>query len=369
MQRVVMLLDMDYFFAQVEERENPLLKGRPLIVCIFSGRGELGGVVSTCNYAARELGVRSGMPIAFAKRAAREGTFLKADFAKYQKASQAIMGIVKRHAQTTEQASIDEIYAELTQECCGEFGKAAKIAQKIKGEILQQEKLTCSIGIGENKLIAKMAADAKKPDGLSVVKPQEVGRFLHAMPAGKLIGVGKKTEEKLNSLGIKTIWEIAQREEGFLVENFGKSMGGYLFLASKGQDDAPVQEKEEAGQISRIASFPKDTDDHGEIAQLVEKLAQLVFEKVREGGLEFRQVTFTAILDGMQQHTRSRTLPKHESSLLALQKTALELADAFGLEGKKMRRAGVKVSMLQKIGSACGGGSAAVKTQKGLLDF
>jgi len=348
MQLIVMLLDMDYFFAQVEERENPLLAGKPLMVCIFSGRGELGGVVSTCNYAARALGVHSGMPIAFAKKKAPEGAFLKADFEKYNKASEAVMGIVGAHAKTVEQASIDEAYADITQECNGDFKKAAKIAQEIKKEILKQEKLTCSVGIGENKLIAKMAAGEKKPDGLTVVKQGEAAAFLGPMPVGKLFGVGKKTEEKLHALGIKTIGELAKKEEGLLKENFGNSFGHYLFEASKGVDEEEVREREEPAQVSKVASFPEDTNNREEIAKMVATLAQGVHEKLCEGGLEFRQVTFIGILEGLQTHTKSKTQEKHSQSGELLKSVAQELAAGFGLGGKKMRRAGVRVGMLQK---------------------
>ncbi|MBM3229585.1 DNA polymerase IV, partial [Candidatus Parvarchaeota archaeon] len=241
--RIVLHLDMDSFFASCEQRQNPALFGKPVAVCIFSGRDSDSGAISTANYAARALGIKSGMPIKMAKKIAPQATYLPANFALYTGVSDSILEIVKVHCKTTQQASIDEVYADITFEASGDYRIAKALAQTIKKEVFEQEKLTCSIGIAPNKLVAKIASDFQKPDGLTVVKPDEVPGFLSPLPVKKLLGVGPKTESELAKLGIESIADLRKREMSELVGLLGVARGKWLYESSRGTDAQPVQQR------------------------------------------------------------------------------------------------------------------------------
>ena len=178
--RVIIHVDLDYFFAQCEERENPAYKDKPVVVCVYATRGGDSGAVSTANYVARKFSVKSGIPITLAKRLlkGRDAVFLPVNRELYDKVSLEIMRILRNHADRFEQVSIDEAYLDVSQKANGNFALASELAKEIKEDILAREKLTCSIGVGPNKLVAKVAAGHKKPDGLTIIKPEEVRGFL-----------------------------------------------------------------------------------------------------------------------------------------------------------------------------------------------
>ncbi len=193
MQRVVLHIDMDYFFAAIEERENPELREKAVVVCMLSGRSELSGSVSTCNYVAREFGIRSGMPCSRAKKLNPEAVFLPVRKDFYTSVSDRIMEILRSYADpgngdSFEQISVDEAFLESSERTGGDFRLAFEIGMQIKKEIKEKENLTCSIGIGPNKLISKMASSAKKPDGITVVSPQDLEAFLWPLNVSKLWG-------------------------------------------------------------------------------------------------------------------------------------------------------------------------------------
>ncbi|MGQ9597595.1 MAG: Y-family DNA polymerase, partial [Thermoproteota archaeon] len=258
--RIIMLVDLDYFFVQCEEVRNPSLKDRPVVVCVYSDRGGDSGVVSTANYVARKYGVKSGIPIAVAKRMLRDANtvFLPVDHEHYARISNGIMDILRGHADSFEQAGIDEAYLDVS-ESIGDFDMAGEIAKGIKEEVRKSYGITCSIGIGPNKLIAKIAADNQKPDGLTVVKPDEVQRFLSPLPVGRLIGVGAKTESIMKNLGIRTIGDLAKYDVQSLINLFGEKLGVYFHKASHGLDDQPVKERDEAASIGRISTLKRNT--------------------------------------------------------------------------------------------------------------
>jgi DNA polymerase IV (DinB-like DNA polymerase) len=178
--RVIIHADFDYFYAQCEERENPTLKDKPVVVCIYSGRSEDSGAVSTANYIARKYGVKAGISIIMAKRKLKntDAVFLPANFELYEKVSENIMNILRAYGDAFEQTGIDEAFIDVTQRVNGEFEIAKQLAQKIQKEIFEKEKITVSIGVGPNKLIAKIAAGKQKPHGLTMVKPEEIENFL-----------------------------------------------------------------------------------------------------------------------------------------------------------------------------------------------
>jgi DNA polymerase IV (DinB-like DNA polymerase) len=342
-----MLMDLDYFFAQCEEVRDPSIKDRPVVVCVYSGRSEDSGAVSTANYIARKYGVRSGIPIFLAKKKL-EGTnavFLPVNFALYEEVSEKIMNILRGYADRFEHVGIDEAYLDVSQRVGGDFDKARELAQRIKEDIRVQQKITCSIGIAPNKLVAKIAADSQKPDGLTTVKPEDVQNFLSPLPVNRLIGVGRKTEKKMQALHITTIGDLANYEAQRLIEVFGKTIGVYFHTAAHGIDDAPVQERGETESISRISTLKQNTRNLEVVLEKVNPLCDEVHGELVQRNLSFRQIGIVAILRDLSIHTRSKTFENPTEDLEALKKTVRELFEKF-LQGSDLeaRRVGVRVS-------------------------
>jgi len=346
---------------KVEERRNPAIRDKPVVVCVYSGRTEDSGAVSTANYVARGYGVKSGMPIFLAKRKLKEvdAVFLPMDHAFYEEVSDDVMGTIRGFADSFEQVSIDEAYLDVTQRTSRSFETAHKLAQQLREEVKARENLTCSVGVGPNKLAAKIAADFQKPDGLTIVKPDKVESFLAPLPVKRLMGVGTKISKRMESLGIKTIGDLARYDVQALIQAFGKNLGSYLHSASLGIDEAPVQERGEAESISRISTLKEDTRDFNVLSERIAELCKDVHVKVLERNVSFRSVGLIAVLTDMSIRSRSRTLESPSRDLEILRNTANELAgrllEAVELE---IRRIGVKVSRFTQQ-----------EKQKALTDF
>lgn len=349
MQRIILHMDMDYFFAQCEEREHPELKGKPLAVCIFSRRGGDSGAVSTSNYAARALGVKSGMAIAIAKKiAGNRCIFVPANFQLYDSVSQSLRELLIPFAGKFEQASIDEAYLDISERCDGSYSKAKSIAFEIKRAILSQEKLTCSVGIGPNKLVAKMACDSQKPDGLTIIEPSRVSSFLSPLPVKKILGIGPKTEQSLKGMKIETISQLANAPLPLLYEKFGKSTAIYLHNSSLGIDDSPVEEKEQV-QISRITSLKADSRDEKEMLELLDEMANDIHGTLLSQNILFRTLSLQAVTQAMKMHTRSKTLETATNSLSLIKSEIRLLLFSFLSENpENIRRIGLRVSGFEK---------------------
>jgi DNA polymerase IV (DinB-like DNA polymerase) len=346
-----MLVDMDYFFAQCEELRNPAISSKPVVACVFSGRSEESGAVSTANYVARSYGVKSGMPIYLAKKKLEnvDAAFLPVDEKYYEEISGKAMTILRKYADRFEQAGIDEAYLEVTQRTSGRFQEAKKLAVSMKDELKAQLRLTCSIGIGPNKLVAKIAADEKKPDGLTIIEPEQVEEFLSPLKVGRLLGVGTKTREKMQSLGISTIHELAEYDPQKLNDIFGRTMGIYFHNAALGIDAEPVEERSEVESFSRIATLKQDSRDLSFIVETAERLCSEIHSTVVSEKMNFKTVGIIAILKDLSTHTRSKTLENPTNSLEVLNKSAKELFEKFFNETEgKARRVGVKVSNLSR---------------------
>ena len=366
MQRVVLHVDMDYFFAAIEERENPELQGKVVVVCMLSGRSELSGAVSSCNYIAREFGIRAGMPCSRAKKLSPEAVFLPVRKDFYTLVSDRVMEILRSYAdirengsETFEQISIDEAFLEITEKTDGDFNLAFELGLQIKKEIKEKENLTCSVGIGPNKLIAKMAASTKKPDGITVVDPDKLENFLWPLKVSKLWGIGDVTAGKLQKMDIVTIKDLTEHDVGDLVSTFGKTKGIWLKQAAAGIDDSPLKEREGSEQIGRIATLPEDTLDIQLISPLIDRLANDVISKLDSRELSFKTVTVTVINSSFRMHTKSHTLSHPVNSKEILLEAAHEIMSEFLSESRvEFRRVGVRVGDLQKI-----------KGQKSLFDY
>jgi DNA polymerase IV (DinB-like DNA polymerase) len=349
--RVVILVDLDYFFAQCEELRNPQLRGRPVVVGVYSGRTEESGAVSTANYVARKYGVKSGMPLYLAKKRL-EGTepvFLPVDHDYYAAISNEIMLTLKGYGDSFEKVSIDEAHLDVTQKVHGSFKAAESLAQQIKNEISKKHGIVFSVGIGPNKLIAKIACDAQKPDGLTVVEPDEVAGFLSPLPVDRLLGVGRKIAARMNGLGIRSIGELAAFDVQRLVEVFGKRLGLYFHNAANGVDNEPVQETGEAESVSRIGTLKEDTRELAVILEKTDKLAEDVHSQLMHMNNAFRQIGVIIVMADLSVRSRSQTLEQPTRDLETLKRAVRGLFEKFLSDSElEARRVGVRVSQLTK---------------------
>ena len=340
--RIIFHLDMDHFFTAVEEREHPEYKGKPVIVGANPKEGKGRGVVSTCNYEARRFSVRSGMPISKAWKLCPEAIYLPVNYELYAKVSGEIMDIMRKHADKFEQWGIDEAFLDVTSKA-KDYVEAEALARQIKREIYEKEKLTCSIGIGPNKLVAKIASDFQKPDGLTMVEEDKVEKFLAPLPVRKLLWVGRKTEQKLKAVGIKTIGDLARYDPTVLVETFGV-MGTQIYLMSHGMDKSEVEERGEIKSISRDVTFEEDTSNFEFILSALDGLSEEVCKDVLRQNLYFKTVTVKVRYENFETHTHSKTMPLITNRLQDLKKTARELMQDYLRLDRKMRLVGLRVS-------------------------
>jgi DNA polymerase IV (DinB-like DNA polymerase) len=350
-----MLVDLDYFFAQCEELRNPTLRGKPVVVCVYSGRTEDSGAVSTANYIAREYGVKSGMPIFLARKKLQgaDAAFLPVDHQFYGEVSEKVMNLLEAYADEFEQVGIDEAFLDVTKRARGSFQEAKLLAEAIKTEMRNEQKLTCSVGVGPNKLVAKMAADDKKPDGLTVIDPRSVTSFLGPLPVNRLIGVGTRTLEKMHTIGISKVGDLADYDVQKLIAVFGKTLGAYFHNASLGVDNEPVQERGKAISVSRIVTLKQDTADLTLILKETDHLCNELHERIIREKLTFKTIGIIAITRDMKVHTRSRTLENPSSRLELMKETVAELFRNFLSDTRlETRRVGVRLSNFAGIGES-----------------
>ena len=342
-----MLVDFDYFFAQCEELRNPTLKDKPVVVGVYSGRTEESGAVSTSNYVARKYSVKSGMPLFLAKRKL-EGTdavFLPVDHEYYDQISNRIMQILRGYASGLEQVSVDEAYLDVSEQVQGSFEKAKDYAQKMKNEVTEQVGISFSVGVGPNKLVAKIACDSQKPNGLTIVKPEEAKTFLAPLPVDRLLGVGKKTSARMDSLNIKTIGDLANYDVQELMAIWGRILGVYFHNAANAVDNEPVQEQGEAESISRISTLKQDTKDLAFILQKTDELIEDIAKELAVKNLSFSQVAIYVVLTDLSSKSRSITLEQPAKDAETIKKNVKELFGKFLSETQlEIRRVGVKVS-------------------------
>lgn len=333
---------MDHFYTAVEERERPELKGKPVIVGADPKEGKGRGVVSTSNYEARTAGVRSGMPISRAWKLCPQAVYLLPNFPLYIQASNDVMEIARKYSDKFEQWGIDEAFLDITDKV-NSFEEAETLAKHLKQEIKQKENLTCSIGVGPNKLAAKIASDFKKPDGLTVVTATEVEAFLAPLPVRKLLWVGRKTEAKLNRIGVETIGELAKVAPSVLTEMFGV-MGLQMHLMSRGIDNSEVEQRTAVKSISHETTFEEDTDVVDVVLEALDELSEAVAQEVKSQNLFFKTVTIKIRYENFETHTYAKTLSFQTNRRQDLGKTARELFGARLKRGRRVRLIGVRVS-------------------------
>ncbi len=298
-----MHLDMDAFYASVEQADNPGLRGKAVIV-----GGEMRGVVCAASYEARRFGVHSAMPVFQAKKLCPHAFFLPVRMSRYKEVSCAIMEILRGISPVVEQVSIDEAFVDIT----GTerlHGPPSALAQRIKSLVRESASLTCSIGIAPNKYLAKIASDYRKPDGLTIIEQDGVEEFLRRLPVGKIPGVGKKTGEELRKLGIVFAADILKLPAAYWNSKFGK-WGGVLYARARGIDDSPVEPYSAPKSVSAEHTLACDTDDIAELEKMLLSQAEEVGRELRKMGFRARTVTLKIKLSDFTMITRSRTLPE-----------------------------------------------------------
>ncbi|MDD2340181.1 MAG: DNA polymerase IV [Methanosarcina sp.] len=343
--RIIIHADMDSFFASVEARERPELKGLPVVVG-SDLKGGLGrGVVSTCSYEARKYGIHSAMPISLAYRLCPDAVFLPVNMKLYADVSAKIMELLKRFADKFQQVSVDEAYLVPGPEVRN-FEEAALYALRIKDEVWKQAGITCSVGVGPNKLIAKIASGFQKPDGLTVVRPGDVREFLFPLPVSKIPGIGEKTANTLKSMGITRTEELANCDVQLLSERFGK-MGLRIKQLANGLDFGEIREKESVKSISRHGTFAEDTNDPVKITGSLNLLAESVHSSLLKHKFFFKTVTLTVRFDDFSTYTRSKTIPSWTSDISLIKKIATLLLSEF-IGSRKLRLVGIGVTKLRE---------------------
>ncbi|HYA40135.1 MAG TPA: DNA polymerase IV [Syntrophobacteraceae bacterium] len=299
--RRIMHLDMDAFYASVEQSDNPELRGKPVMV-----GGSMRGVVCAASYEARRYGVHSAMPVFKARKLCPQGIFLPVRVERYKRASYIVMEILHGISPLVEQVSIDEAFVDIT----GTdrlHGPAYDLARRVKAAIREATSLTCSIGIAPNKFIAKIASDFNKPDGLTILEEDQVREFLARMAVGKIPGVGRKTGEQLRKLGIAFVSDIVKFPARFWDAKFGK-WGAVLYAKAQGMDDSAVEPYSDPKSMSAEETFPRDTDNAGELEKMLLSQAEEVGSQLRKYGFKARTVTLKVKLADFKLITRSRTV-------------------------------------------------------------
>jgi DNA polymerase IV (DinB-like DNA polymerase) len=342
--RIILHVDMDQFFAAVEERERPEIRGKPVVVGADPKGGAGRGVVSTSNYEARKYGIKSGIPIARAWRLCPEVVFLPVNYRLYQEVSARIMTILQGYANKFERWGLDEAFLDVTQRVKS-YEEAEKLAQKIKKSVCEKEKLTCSVGVGPNKLVAKIASDFDKPDGLTVVRTEDAKAFLSPLGVRKLLWVGRKTESKLKKMGIETIGDLANYDASVLAEKFGVG-GTQLYLSAQGIDNSEVQEHWERKSMSREITFEEDKSDYSLILETLDYISEDLHHELTASNFTFKTITVKIRYENFETHTHGKTLPFFTDRRKDIQKSARELLRDYVRSDRKIRLIGVRLSNL-----------------------
>jgi DNA polymerase IV (DinB-like DNA polymerase) len=338
--RIILHLDMDSFYASVEVREQPELRGKPVVIGADPKNGKGRGVVSTCSYEARAFGIRSAMPVSQAFVLCAHAVFLPPNFSRYVKASSDIMSILKALGFPLQQVSIDEAFLDVSR--LGTYAAGTDLAVRIKDTILTQLGLTCSIGLGPTKVVAKIASDIKKPDGLTVVEPENLFSFLAPMPVRKIPGIGKKAEAVLFEMGIRTIQDLAAFDIQVLIVRFGRSAIALQDIAA-GIDTSEVKERDSAKSVSRETTFSTDTSDMQLISSTIDTLAEEVCRNLADETLHCKTVTVKVRYQGYVTKTKARTLPHYTGDPTTIRSCAFSLVrDIF--DGRKIRLLGIRLS-------------------------
>ena len=339
--RKIIHVDMDAFYASVEQRDNPDLRGKPVAV----GGSRQRGVVAAASYEARTFGVRSAMASSIAIRKCPDLIFVKPRFEVYKSVSVQIRTIFEQYTPLIEPLSLDEAYLDVTANLAG-HESATQTAQAIKDQIKQQTFLTASAGISYNKFLAKLASDYRKPDGLFVIKPHQGLSFVESLSIGQFHGIGRVTARKMNQLGIFTGLDLRAQSEMFLTKHFGKA-GHYFYSIARANDDRPVTPNRERKSIGAESTFEQDLMDYSDLMTQLQPLLEKVWAYCERTGVLGRTVTLKVKYADFQQITRSRTMLTAVTNLSQLQQLSADLLSGIQDLTKGVRLVGISLSSFQ----------------------
>lgn len=343
--RKIIHIDMDAFYASVEQRDRPELKGKP--IAVGGGPEGRGGVVATCSYEARKFGVRSAMTSKKALQLCPSIIFVYPRFEAYKSVSQQIREIFQRYTDLIEPLSLDEAYLDVTVDKLN-IGSAIDIAKLIKAAIKEELNLTASAGVSVNKFIAKIASDMKKPDGLTFIGPSKVNAFIEKLPVEKFFGVGKVTAEKMHSLGLHTGADLKRLTEHEMIHHFGKS-GKFYFNIVRGQDDRPVQPHRERKSVGAEDTFAQDLTKTEDMLLELEKIAVNVHKRLKRSGLKGRTITLKVKYHDFKQITRSKSFEEPMDHWETIVETSQQLLLATASGQRKVRLLGISISNFNEI--------------------
>jgi DNA polymerase IV len=332
--RTIPHVDLDAFFAAVEQRDHPALRGKPVLV----GGSVKRGVVASCSYEARVFGIKSAMPMAEAMRRCPHAIVVKHRMDRYVDASRIFFAILGDFSPDVEGLSLDEAFLD----CTGSerlLGDGATIAHAIKERVTAETKLVASVGIAPIKFAAKIASDIDKPDGLRIVTPEGLLGFLHGLPVTRLWGVGETTRSALASMGLSTIGDVARYPEKALIGRLGAITGQHLAALARGEDPRPVVSEREAVTIGHRETFEHDLDDKGELAVTLLDQADRVAARLRAAELRARTITLIIKYDDFRQISRRSTLDQATSDGGVVAHTAIDLLAKVPVESQRGQRA------------------------------
>jgi len=344
--RKIIHIDMDAFFAAVEQRDNPDYQNKPLIV---GGAPDSRGVVATCSYEARKYGIHSAMPSATAFRLCPQAIFVKPRFTIYQQASASIRQIFYQYTALVEPLSLDEAYLDVSDSTFFQ-GSASRLAEKIKQQILSETGLVASAGISYNKFFAKIASDMDKPNGTYLIRPEQGLAFVAQLPIGKFHGVGKATERKMHALGIQNGADLRMFSLPVLQQHFGKS-ALFFYQIARGIDERPLRGHRERKSIGTETTYAKDLKESGEIYQQLAELFGKVLLKVEAKKLFARTLTIKVKYHNFHQITRSLTFNKPIKKQILNTPVFTQLLRKDGIGQSKIRLLGISLSTLEKQSS------------------
>jgi DNA polymerase-4 len=347
--RKIIHVDMDAFFASVEQRDDPTIRGKPVAVGGLSGRG----VVAAASYEARAFGVRSAMPSSRAARLCPDLIFRMPRFDVYRGVSRQIRDIFHRYTPHVEPLSLDEAYLDVTEDLQG-IGSATRIAELIRRKIREETGLTASAGVSYNKFLAKLASDQNKPDGLCVIRPGEGAQFVAGLPVRRFHGVGPRGAEKMAKLGIETGADLAGKDIAFLREHFG-SFADYLYRAARGIDLRRVRADRPRKSIGAERTFGEDISSTAQLREVLEHIAGTVWERAETAEARGRTVTLKLRYADFRTITRARSSPQWIADKAEFMETGLDLLNELLPLEQPVRLAGLTLSALEQSDDGKGG--------------
>jgi len=343
--RKIIHIDMDAFYASVEQRDNPEYRGKPIAVGGSPvGRG---GVVATASYEARKFGVRSAMPSKRALQLCPDIIFVYPRFAAYKEVSKGIRAIFQRYTDIIEPLSLDEAYLDVSQDKLN-IGSAIEIAKQIRASIKEELDLTASAGVSINKFVAKIASDMNKPNGLTFIGPSSIESFIEQLPVEKFFGVGRVTADKMKNMGLHTGADLKKLTEDDLANRFGKS-GHFYYRIVRGIDDRPVQPYRETKSVGAEDTFAYDLTSLNEMNAELEKIANNVDDRLHRHQLKGRTITLKVKYSDFRQITRSRSLPQPTDDHNLILETAKALLAATELDNARIRLLGISLSNFNEV--------------------